>query len=410
MFAFIFIGMFRYLRYLLLSVFLLVFCFGTGAQGTGIWKKRLSQILVIKRKDDTISQKNVIAKATDTSLADLMINAVKQSKLRAYRDPNTFLDTISLAQFKDIFGIKFDTVQIQPIAASDTTIITEKQITGESVSSFSVLEEWTFDPLNGKTSIQILSISPRFSTYRDDGEYLGEHSIFWVQYKDVLPILIRHKFSAMNDDLLTLLWDDYFNVNIKSWGNSPHFPLPPDLTDEYVLGRKAVAKTSFQKVFDKERNAFHDEDTSSPISAYIISAMFEKYIKAYEPIDYFLAKQKSVVEIRDSLYQYGRGDNYVFPDTSHKYDRTFIAYSFLEDWKYDILKGKVEINVLAISPLQDEHTEGELITPYPLFWIKYSDIKQVLNNYALYHPYDNIISRQWDEYFKVSEAPMKEQK
>ncbi len=190
--------------------------FSSFAQTGDVWKKTVSRTIDVSQPEDTV--KHHLADASnDTTLLELMVNAIKAGKLTAYDAfDHNFTSKLSMAALKEIISPRRDTmVIVDPVTNQEIMKIVEHDFDPTAIRKYRVLEEWAFNPRTGKTEIQITGISPMLDVYGDDGVYRGRKSLFWIRYNDVRQILERYEQSHPNHTLASLIWNDYFLSDVK---------------------------------------------------------------------------------------------------------------------------------------------------------------------------------------------------
>ena len=79
-------------------------------------------------------------------------------------------------------------------------------------------------------------------------------------------------------------------------------------------------------------------------------------------------------------------------------------YRILEEWIYNPATDKTEIQIKGISPLMNFYgCDGSFHGHRAMFSVRYSDIKNLIANYELYHPNNSLASHIWDDYFNSDE-------
>lgn len=78
----------------------------------------------------------------------------------------------------------------------------------------------------------------------------------------------------------------------------------------------------------------------------------------------------------------------------------------LEDWTFYPETGHTEIQIAGISPVQDIYgDDGVFRGIQALFWVKFQDVKAILEEDARYHPKTSLVSRVWEDYFQDDTKP-----
>jgi hypothetical protein len=78
----------------------------------------------------------------------------------------------------------------------------------------------------------------------------------------------------------------------------------------------------------------------------------------------------------------------------------------LEDWTFNPGTGHTDIQIVGISPVNEIYgDDGSFRGVQAIFWVKFNDIKSILEQDAQYHPKTSLVSRIWDDYFQSDTKP-----
>ncbi|MES2701485.1 MAG: hypothetical protein V4649_02545 [Bacteroidota bacterium] len=80
-------------------------------------------------------------------------------------------------------------------------------------------------------------------------------------------------------------------------------------------------------------------------------------------------------------------------------------YMILEEWQLDAFSGKISAHIVALAPYRKEYSSDSVSTK-PLFWLRYADIKPIIDRYEQYHPDNTLAMRIWNSYFQSEERPV----
>lgn len=76
-------------------------------------------------------------------------------------------------------------------------------------------------------------------------------------------------------------------------------------------------------------------------------------------------------------------------------------YRIKEDVMFDRNLGKKVTRIIGLAPLKDQTTSsGEFMGTAPLFWLYYPDIRDVLAQYEVFNPENDVARMTWDDYFE----------
>jgi Gliding motility associated protein GldN len=190
--------------------------FGQKAGSTTVWKKQVYRVLNAMEKEDT-KEHHLKNANPDTTMLEMMINAIKSGKLTAYSNyDHSFTTRLTMAQLNEMLLQRPDTqVMVDPITGKEATKVISHEFDFYAVTKYRLLEEWTFNPVTGKTDIQITGISPVRGIYGENGDFRGIQSIFWLKYPDVINIIARYEQYHPDNTIASKIWNDYFSSDTK---------------------------------------------------------------------------------------------------------------------------------------------------------------------------------------------------
>jgi len=203
-------------KYFKLLVAALIISSAAVAQSSGVWKKTVYRTLELGQKEDTV-KRHLTDVTNDTTLFEIIANAIKAGKLPAYANyDHNFTTRFTSAQLKEMMGNKSDTTLIvDPVTNTEKQIIVHHEFNYDAVHKYRLLEEWSFDPATGKTDIRIEGIAPLREIYGDDGNLRGEQAMFWLRYSDARQVLNRYDKLHPAKPFASLIWEDYFYSDVK---------------------------------------------------------------------------------------------------------------------------------------------------------------------------------------------------
>jgi hypothetical protein len=159
-----------------------------------------------------------------------------------------------------------------------------------------------------------------------------------------------------------------------------------------------------------------NEDDESSLSQIIFKAAVSGKLTAYSSADYkFAYPQLSRKNIKDIIEvlpadtiegedaEGGIVSKVVKKEISYAEVRKF---KVLEEWVFDIKKAKTTIQIVGIAPYAPPNIitkGGAIIGNYPLFWVRYEDVRAILMDYQQSHPNSNIPLSVWNSYFTETE-------
>lgn len=75
-------------------------------------------------------------------------------------------------------------------------------------------------------------------------------------------------------------------------------------------------------------------------------------------------------------------------------------YEVKEKWIFDRNRGRMVVQLVGIAPLQDQldPTTGKYLTATPMYWLYYPDLRNVLVNYEVYNPENDMNRMSWTDF------------
>ncbi|MBS1588923.1 MAG: gliding motility protein GldN [Bacteroidetes bacterium] len=72
-----------------------------------------------------------------------------------------------------------------------------------------------------------------------------------------------------------------------------------------------------------------------------------------------------------------------------------------EDWIFDRNLGRMVVRIIGIAPLLDRYNDdGSFRASSPMFWIYYPEVRDLLAQYEVFNPDNDVARMNWDEYFE----------
>jgi hypothetical protein len=184
---------------------------------TTVWKKQVAREIIVKDTEDT-KKHHLRDLGIDTTLLEMIVNAVKAGKLTAYSNFDyRFTTKLTMQQFNEMVTVKPDTVIVyDPIPEKGRAlIVNHDDIDYDAIKKFRILEDWTFNITTGNTDIHIEGIAPIKEIYGENGDFRGTQAMFWLKYNEVVPILDRYAKTHPDKSLGFRIWNDYFYSDVK---------------------------------------------------------------------------------------------------------------------------------------------------------------------------------------------------
>lgn len=142
----------------------------------------------------------------------------------------------------------------------------------------------------------------------------------------------------------------------------------------------------------------------------LIDAVKKGKVMAYSPMDERFTTPFTKDQIMDVLV--GKPDTVYIenPETGElemKISRTdfdpntITKYRVKEDVIFDRNLGRKVTRIIGLAPLLDKKSSsGEFIGTAPFFWLYYPDIRDVLAQYEVFNPENDVARMTWDDYFE----------
>ena len=176
------------------------------------WSKRLWRIIDIREKQ------NLIFTYPKMLLAEILHTAALNGEITAY--DNTVLNG---DQFKmelppekiGIIGKSIDSMWgLNPITQEPELIISEEKLDYSKIKRFKIKEDWFFNIATSTMEVRIIGIAPLLETYDENGNYLGDETLYWLYYPDLRPVLAKVEAYNAGNNAVRLSWDDIFEARI----------------------------------------------------------------------------------------------------------------------------------------------------------------------------------------------------
>lgn len=199
-----------------------------------------------------------------------------------------------------------------------------------------------------------------------------------------------------------------FGINVL--GQSPY-------SETDVRGRKAIPNPSlresdvhFQKqivrvINTREKNNLPLRWNKNSLGDVIYRAIEQGKLKAYSSDSLSNTYNTEQVSHRGRKLvemQYGEGDG-IFSD-SNLYQQLnpddIERYAVVENWFFDRRTGESYYRIVAIAPLYNQVVAGISLGEIPLFWIRYSEARQVFVTEPMFNRQNNAAKLSFDDFFE----------
>lgn len=410
------------------TLLLLLICSTAFAQSNTVWTKRVTRTINIQIPKDTLKH-HIKDKTSDTTLLDMLVKEVYDGRITAYSGTDYTLSTklstrptengLNVVSDMDaLFGLHGEIVVEDPLTGAQVRKMarTLHDYDFNAITSYRIMEDWSFDRSSGKTVIQIQAIAPIETIYNTDKSIRAQKSMFWIKYAEAAPILSR--YAAMRDRqhlsqyaLQRLIWDDYFSKDKKKNNML--------LTDN-IMKQRVTRMVNIQVPDDTVTHLLRDETTETSLLEMVVKSMYDGKIGAYQGTDNSLSTKLSQQEIKSIIE--GPTDTVMVEDpvtrqqlmrvTRRSFNYEIVQrYRIMEDWSFDAGLGKTEIQIAAVAPFVEVYKEdGSFQSFKALFWLPYHDLHDALAQHEkemeqLGHS-ERILPRYiWDDYFIYDTKP-----
>lgn len=142
----------------------------------------------------------------------------------------------------------------------------------------------------------------------------------------------------------------------------------------------------------------------------LIDAVKKGKVKAYSTVDDRFTSALTKEQILEGLT--GKPDTIPVVDpitgeTSYKIiQRDFnpdmvTKFRLKEDWIFDRNLGRMVVRIIGLAPLKDIYNEdGSFRASSPMFWLYYPELRDLLVQYEVYNPENDVARMNWDEFFE----------
>jgi gliding motility associated protien GldN len=164
----------------------------------------------------------------------------------------------------------------------------------------------------------------------------------------------------------------------------------------------------------KQNMAFRYPGDEYTGGGYFIEILFDAIkkgkIKAYSNMDDRFTSALSKEQIMEILV--GRPDtNYVEDPltgeqriviTQNEFNPDIVTkYRIKEDWIFDRNLGRMQARIIGIAPIRDIYNEDNSYRgSQAVFWLYYPEIREMLAQYEVFNPENDVARMTWDDYFE----------
>jgi gliding motility associated protien GldN len=204
-------------------------------------------------------------------------------------------------------------------------------------------------------------------------------------------------------------------TNDGAYDRVPHIstPIPwQPIREADILWKKRVWREIDTR--EKQNVAFRyagDENSGGGMFIeLLIDGIKRGKIKAYNTFDDRFTTILTKEEIMESVA--GKVDTQVIVDPITNQEivkylkrdfrpETITKYRVKEDWIFDRNQGQMVVRIVGLAPVIDRYgDDGTYRGPQALFWLYYPDIRNLLSQYEVFNPANDLARYTWDEFFE----------
>ena len=176
------------------------------------WQKRIWRII------DTREKMNLIFAYPQLPLAEIIHTAAMNGDLTAYDnsviDSDQFLEVLPVDKVGGIGNSVDTTWQINAITLEDEQVIIENELSWDKIVKYKIKEDWFFDEETSTFQVRIIGLAPVLETYDEDGNFIGDETMYWIYYPDLRPILAKYEAYNPGNNAIRLSWEDIFEARL----------------------------------------------------------------------------------------------------------------------------------------------------------------------------------------------------
>lgn len=218
------------------------------------WSKRVWRVI------DTREKMNLIFAYPQLPLAEIIHTAAMNGDLTAYDnsviDGDQFLEVLPANKVGEI-GNSIDTVWIiDEVTLEDKQTVIENELEWSNIVKYKIKEDWFFDEETSTFQVRIIGIAPVLETFDEDGNFVGDETMYWIYYPDLRPILAKYEAYNPGNNAMRLSWEDIFEARIFSSYITKEDNVYDRIIQEYAAGLDALFESDNikQELFEFEHD------------------------------------------------------------------------------------------------------------------------------------------------------------
>ena len=175
------------------------------------WRKTSAiRTMDIPDNSDTIAHH--LRVYSDSSLVDMIMNLKRSGIVSSFADDD-FTTTLHKWGIIDQW---LDTLIItDPVSDKEVKKYMPHGIHNFGRQQYNILESWRFNPVSGKTEIEITGLAPAVEITGNNDYFPKIRPQFWVKYEDVQEAISKYDQYQPGNSFALHIWDSYFLSDIK---------------------------------------------------------------------------------------------------------------------------------------------------------------------------------------------------
>ncbi len=187
----------------------------------------------------------------------VLMEAAENGKIQLYSTLDDDFTTPLTEEEKSAMGGKPDTITTyDPITYEEKLEVVFNELDVTDIKRFRLKEAWFFDKESSTLKVRILGIAPVIDEYDENGNFLYERPMFWVNYPAARQVLAQEQAYAFGNDAGNRSWEDvmearYFSSYIFKSSN-----VYDRRISSYLTGRDALMEGERikQEIFNYEHD------------------------------------------------------------------------------------------------------------------------------------------------------------
>jgi gliding motility associated protien GldN len=175
------------------------------------WERRIWRIV------DTREKMNASFRYPDQPLFEILKTEALAGRIPLY-DPS-FESYGSAFDPEDLQQILYrqDTVRVWDVDTHTSTLqVVQSEINVEDIKRYRLEEIWYFDSRTSTMNVQIIGIAPMLDVTDENGNFLFERPLFWVNLPESRPVLDQYQVYIVENEAHRISWTDLFDMRLFS--------------------------------------------------------------------------------------------------------------------------------------------------------------------------------------------------